>query len=262
MALGDDDLRGLPFEQRRAMLEQALAHAAPPVHVTPATRDVEEAAQWFERFEGAGLDGVISKKLDLRYQPDKRVMTKIKHVRSADCVVAGYRVHKSGPDAIGSLLLGLYDEEGHLASVGVIGAFTMARRREPVRRACSRWSPTSTTTRGPGPGRRRASARRARARAAGGTAARTSRSPRCGPSLVVEVKYDAMEGVRFRHTAQFLRWRPDREPAACTYEQARPAGALPRHRRAVRRLTPLCQDRHGLDTPYHQEHPWQTSSSC
>ena len=112
------------------MLEEALADAAPPVYITPATEDLELARQWFEQFEGAGLDGLIAKKLDLKYQPDKRVMTKIKHERTADCVVAGYRVHKSGPDAIGSLLLGLYDERGVLASVGVVGAFPMARRKE------------------------------------------------------------------------------------------------------------------------------------
>src|SRR3954468_17119777 len=140
LALGDEDLTGRPFADRRAALEQALAGAAPPVHVTPITRDERVARDWFERFEGAGLDGLIAKRPDLAYEPDKRVMAKIKHVRTADCVVAGYRVHKSAEDAIGSLLLGLYvdgaappsqwmDRTSGLAPVGVIGAFPMARRR-------------------------------------------------------------------------------------------------------------------------------------
>src|SRR5829696_8220104 len=141
LALGDEDLTGTPFAERRAALERALADAAPPVHVTPITRDERIARAWFERFEGAGLDGLIAKHADLAYQPDKRVMCKIKHVRTADCVVAGYRVHKSAPDEIGSLLLGLNVDEAAppsqwgdrtdgLAPVGVIGAFPMARRRE------------------------------------------------------------------------------------------------------------------------------------
>src|SRR4051794_26348953 len=144
LAVGDDDLTGTPFAARRAALESALRAAAPPVHVTPITRDESLARAWFERFEGAGLDGLIAKRADLTYEPDKRVMTKIKHVRTADCVVAGYRVHKSASDAIGSLLLGLYidaampashwsDHTGALAPVGVIGAFPMARRRELFR---------------------------------------------------------------------------------------------------------------------------------
>ena len=130
LALGDEDLTEAPLVDRRARLEEVLADAAPPVHVTPVTRDLDTARVWFDRFEGAGLDGLIAKKLDLRYQPDKRVMSKIKHERTADCVVAGYRVHKSGPEALGSLLLGLYDERGVLASVGVVGAFPMATRRK------------------------------------------------------------------------------------------------------------------------------------
>ena len=141
LALGDEDLTGRPFGERRSALERALAASAPPVHLTPITRDEDLARDWFERFEGAGLDGLIAKRADLTYQPDKRVMAKIKHVRTADCVVAGYRVHKSAGDAIGSLLLGLYvddaappsqwmDHTGGLAPVGVIGAFPMARRRE------------------------------------------------------------------------------------------------------------------------------------
>ena len=130
LALGDEDCTGLPFERRRALLEEALAAARPPVYVTPATRDRVVAVTWFSQFEGAGLDGVVAKPLDGPYEPDKRVMFKVKHERTADCVVAGYRPHKSGDDVIGSLLLGLYDDTGRLASVGVVGAFPMARRRE------------------------------------------------------------------------------------------------------------------------------------
>ena len=129
LALGDEDLTERPFRERRARLEEALAKAGPPVHLTPITDDHAVAAEWFEQFEGAGLDGLIAKNPEGTYQPDKRVMTKIKHERTADCVVAGYRVHKSGPDAIGSLLLGLYQDDGQLASVGVIGAFPMPTRR-------------------------------------------------------------------------------------------------------------------------------------
>ena len=130
LALGDQDLTARPFQERRAALERALRDARPPIHLTPATRDRATAQRWFEQFEGAGLDGVVAKPLDGTYQPDKRMMFKIKHERTADCVVAGYRLHKSGPDAIGSLLLGLYTDDGSLASVGVVGAFPMARRRE------------------------------------------------------------------------------------------------------------------------------------
>src|SRR5436305_626529 len=130
LALGDDDYTGRPFAERRAALVDSLPSDGRSVHLTPATTDRDEAQRWFAEFEGAGLDGVVAKPLTGTYQPDKRVMFKIKHERTADCVVAGYRVHKSGPDSIGSLLLGLYDENGNLASVGVIGAFPMARRRE------------------------------------------------------------------------------------------------------------------------------------
>jgi len=130
LALGDDDYTGRPFAERRAALEKALAGSKAPVHLTAATQDKETAEQWFRQFEGAGLDGIVAKPLDGSYQPDKRVMFKVKHERTADCVVAGYRVHKSGPDAIGSLLLGLYKDDGGLASVGVIGAFPMKRRQE------------------------------------------------------------------------------------------------------------------------------------
>src|SRR6187200_2200478 len=129
LAVDDTDYTTQPFEQRRAALEEALADAKPPIHLTPATRNHDLAVQWFSQFEGAGLDGVVAKPLAGPYQPDKRTMFKIKHERTADCVVAGYRLHKSGPDSVGSLLLGLYDDAGVLANVGVIGAFPMERRR-------------------------------------------------------------------------------------------------------------------------------------
>ena len=129
LALGDDDYTGRPFSERRAALVDALDASGPSFHVTPATTDLDIAQRWFDEFEGAGLDGVIAKPLSITYQPDKRIMFKIKHERTADCVVAGYRVHKSSADAIGSLLLGLYKDDGTLASVGVIGALPMAERR-------------------------------------------------------------------------------------------------------------------------------------
>jgi ATP-dependent DNA ligase len=218
LALDGTDYTQRPFEDRRAALEQVLADAQAPIHVTPATRDHDLATEWFSQFEGAGLDGVVAKPLAGTYQPDKRTMFKIKHERTADCVVAGYRVHKSGPDSIGSLLLGLYKDSGELASVGVIGAFPAARRKELF----SELQPLVTTfDHHPW----------AWAKQEEGT--RTPRSSEFSrwnakkdlsfiplrPELVVEVRYEHMEGDRFRHTAQFLRWRPDREPRSCTYEQ-------------------------------------------
>ena len=218
LALGDEDLTGRPFAERRERLEQALADAAPPVHVTPLTRDLAEARRWFTEFEGAGLDGVIAKRADLTYQPDKRVMSKIKHERTADCVVAGYRVHKSGPDAIGSLLLGLYDDRGSLASVGVIGAFPMTRRRELFAEMQElvttfddhpwNWAATQEGERTP----------RKNEYSRWNVGKDLSFVP-LRPERVVEVRYDYMEGERFRHTAQFVRWRPDRDPESCTYAQ-------------------------------------------
>jgi ATP-dependent DNA ligase len=218
LAIGDEDLTQLPFEQRRARLVEALSGARPPVHVTPATTDHDLAQRWFTEFEGAGLDGVVAKPVSVTYQPDKRVMFKIKHERTADCVVAGYRAHKSGEDAIGSLLLGLYDGEGRLASVGVIGALPMATRKQLF----NELQPLVTSFEGhPWDWA---------AHEAGERTPRKNETSRWNagkdlsfvplrPERVVEVRYDHMEGARFRHTAQFSRWRPDRTPESCTYEQ-------------------------------------------
>jgi ATP-dependent DNA ligase len=218
LALGDEDCTALPFEQRRARLEEALASVTAPVYITPATRDRDLAVQWFSQFEGAGLDGVVAKPLAGPYEPDKRVMFKVKHERTADCVVAGYRVHKSGPDAIGSLLLGLYDSTGRLASVGVVGAFPMARRRElftELQPLVTTFDDPPWNWAAPQPGVRHPRASEASRWNAGKD---LSFIP-LRPERVVEVRYEHMEGTRFRHTAQFIRWRPDRDPASCGFEQ-------------------------------------------
>ena len=219
LALGDEDLTQTPLIERRRGAG-AVPWPTPDRRSTsrPPTRDLAEARRWFEEFEGAGLDGLIAKKLDLRYQPDKRVMSKIKHERTADCVVAGYRVHKSGPDAIGSVLLGLYDDRGVLASVGVIGAFPMATRKKLF----TELQPYVTTFDG--------HPWNWAAHEEGERTPRKNETSRWNagkdlsfvplrPEQVVEVRYDYMEGERFRHTAQFVRWRPDRDPESCTYDQ-------------------------------------------
>jgi ATP-dependent DNA ligase len=218
LAIGDEDLTGRPFAERRARLEEALKDAEPPIHLTRATDDPAVAQEWFQQFEGAGLDGVVAKPLALPYQPDKRVMAKIKHERTADCVVAGYRTHKSGDHRIGSLLLGLFTDDGTLMSVGVIGAFPMARREQlfeelqPLVTTFAdhpwAWAAEEAGTRTP---RSSEQSRWAAGKDLSFTPLR--------PERVVEVRYDHMEGVRFRHTAQFVRWRPDREPESCTYAQ-------------------------------------------
>jgi ATP-dependent DNA ligase len=200
------------------LLEEALRGARPPVHLTPVTTDREVALRWFEQFEGAGLDGVVAKPLDGTYLPDQRVMFKIKHVRTADCVVAGYRLHKTGPDAIGSLLLGLHGDDGSLASVGVIGAFPMSRRKELFVELQSlvtvfdehpwnwaRWVEQMPAARGSYGSR--------------WNAGKDLSFTPLRPERVVEVRFDHMEGRRFRHTAQFVRWRPDRTPISCTFDQ-------------------------------------------
>ena len=220
LALGDDDYTGRPFSERRAALVDALARLRRrSIHVTPATTDLATAQRWFDEFEGAGLDGVIAKPLTITYQPDKRVMFKIKHERTADCVVAGYRVHKSGGDAIGSLLLGLYKDDG-TARIG--------RRHRRVSRwpsgggcspSCSRWSPTFDDHPWNWAAHEPATAHRARTKCSRWNAGKDLSFVPLRPERVVEVRYDHMEGRRFRHTAQFNRWRPDRDPRSCTYAQ-------------------------------------------
>ncbi|HEX6331780.1 MAG TPA: ATP-dependent DNA ligase [Actinomycetota bacterium] len=219
LALDGDDYRGRPFADRRAALERALKKATSPVHVTPATTDPKVAGEWFRRFEGAGLDGVIAKPLAGTYQPDKRVMFKIKHERTADCVVAGYRLHKSGPDAVGSLLLGLYEDSGELTNVGVVGAFPMQRRRELLEELRSLettfeghpWDWSKLVPEGTRTPRSSEFSRWSQGKDLSFVPLR--------PERVVEVRYDHLEGRRFRHTAQFVRWRPDRDPRSCTFDQ-------------------------------------------
>ena len=209
-----------PQAERRAALEELLGDVAPPIHLTPMTRSRKVAAEWLARFEGAGLDGVIAKREDLPYQPGKRSMVKVKHVRTADCVVAGFRWHKSGDDAVGSLLLGLYDDAGTLHHVGVTSAFTMARRRElarelePLRRnalAKHPWRDWATE------------AGQASARMPGGQSRWSAGKDLSWEPLrierVCEVKYDHLQGDRFRHATQFQRWRPDKPPRECRYDQ-------------------------------------------
>jgi ATP-dependent DNA ligase len=219
LEVGGRDLRAEPQAARRRALEQLLDGVKPPVHVTPVTRDREVALDWLTRFEGAGLDGVIAKPESATYQPGKRAMIKIKHARTADCVVAGFRWHKTGRDVVGSLLLGLYDDDGMLQHVGVASSFTMAVRKqlakelEPLRKNAMDEHPW---------------------REWAGAAGESSRMPgaqsrwSAGKDLsweplrierVCEVKYDHMQGDRFRHAAIFLRWRPDKQPQDCRYDQ-------------------------------------------
>lgn len=224
LALGDEDLRAVPQGERRARLETLLGNAAPPVHLTPATRDRARAADWFHRFEGAGLDGVIAKRLDAPYQPGKRAMLKIKHRRTADCVVAGFRWHRDGPGTlVGSLLLGLYDEAGTLNHVGITASFTMARRAELV----AELAPLRVSAMDGHPWAEWAEWAEAAAASGQRVPGATSRWNRgrdlswepLRPERVVEVAYDHLQGSRFRHATTFVRWRPDRSPADCRYDQ-------------------------------------------
>jgi len=215
LAEGDDDLLGAPFADRRRRLEALLAGARPPVHLTPATDDPDVARDWFSRFEGAGLDGVVAKDGALPYRPGERLMVKVKHERTADCVVGGYRVHKQG--GVGSLLLGLVDAGGTLRKVGVCSSFSKARRAElldelaPLRLAPGAQHPWLSGEDGEGGPPVEAPSRWAQGRD-------TSWEP-LSPTLVCEVAYDHLQGPRFRHATSFRRWRPDRDPASCTYDQ-------------------------------------------
>ncbi|MFJ6772722.1 ATP-dependent DNA ligase [Kitasatospora sp. NPDC091257] len=219
LALGEESLLDEPLSVRRPALEAALADAADPVFTAPAATDLDLARTWFAEYEGAGLDGVVAKPLDQPYRPGERTMYKIKHERTADCVVAGYREHKSGP-VVGSLLLGIFDGDGRLQHVGVCAAFPMARRRELVEELAplrmedlsqhpwGGWADEAAHAEGRLPG--------AVSRWTGG---KDLSWIALRPERVVEVAYDHMEGTRFRHTAQFRRWRPDRTPESCTYAQ-------------------------------------------
>jgi ATP-dependent DNA ligase len=220
LAAGGRDLRAKPIEERRERLETLLKKVGPPVHLTPMTRERDVAVEWLARFEGAGLDGVMAKPAAGKYEPGKRVMFKVKHARTADCVVAGFRWHKTGPGTlVGSLLLGLYDDDGHLHHVGVTSSFTtavrakLAKELEPLRKNAIDQHPW---------------------REWAGAAAESQRMPggqsrwSAGKDLsweplrierVCEVKYDHLQGDRFRHAAHFLRWRPDKPPSECRYDQ-------------------------------------------
>lgn len=220
LALSNRDLRGTAFEHRRRELESILSSAEPPIHLTPATRDLNVAADWFSRFEGAGLDGVIAKPTAGVYEPNKRVMLKVKHERDCDCVVAGFRWHKSGQGtAVGSLLLGLFDDSGALQHVGVCASFTDKVRRELVEFL----SPYRKNALAKHPWKDWAEHSESGHRIPGGqsrwSAGKDLSWEPLRPELVVEVAYDHMQGSRFRHTAQFRRWRKDKNPKDCTYAQ-------------------------------------------
>ncbi|MFE9390790.1 ATP-dependent DNA ligase [Streptomyces sp. NPDC006784] len=220
LALGDTDAMAESLSGRRRMLESALEGCRPPLHLAPVTHDSAVAREWFAQYEGAGLDGVVAKRTDLPYRPGERVMLKVKHERTADCVLAGLRPHKSGPEALGSLLLGLHDVSGVLQYVGASSSFPAVRRRELMRELAplrtdrpeehpwARWAEEEAQQEGRMPG--------APSRWSGG---KDSSWVPLRPERVCEVAYDHMEGERFRHTVLFRRWRPDREPRSCTYEQ-------------------------------------------
>ncbi|HEY2993955.1 MAG TPA: ATP-dependent DNA ligase [Methylomirabilota bacterium] len=221
LALGDEDLRETPLAARRARLEQVLKDV-PAVRLSPATHDRALAEDWFRRFEGAGLDGVMAKRLDAPYRAGERTMIKVKHRRTADCVVAGFRWHVKGPGTmVGSLLLGLYDDEGTLHHVGVTAAFTTAVRKQLV----TELAPLRERALDAHPWRdwAEADAEAQGQRMPGGTS-RWNRGKDLSweplrPERVCEVAYDHMQGTRFRHAAQFLRWRPDKRPQDCRYDQ-------------------------------------------
>jgi ATP-dependent DNA ligase len=221
LALGDESLMTTPFTDRRAALSTALREARGPVYLAPATRDIELARRWFDQFEGAGLDGVVAKALSLPYRPDERLMVKVKHERTADCVLAGLRPHKSG-EGVGSLLLGLYDDAGTLQHVGVSASFTMRRRRELLAELEPLTMDPSPDSGHPWAGWHREEAHEA-SRMPGAPSRWSGQKDLSWtplrPERVCEVAYDHMEGDRFRHTTRFRRWRPDRDPRSCTYAQ-------------------------------------------
>ena len=219
LAAEGTSLMDRPQRERRRTLERLLAKVRPPVYLTPMTRDRSLAAEWLDRFEGAGLDGVIAKPEQQPYSPGKRAMFKIKHARTADCVVAGFRWHKSGPDAVGSLLLGLYDDKGTLHHIGVTSSFTMATRKalvkelEPLRKDALKKHPWREWAEAEGSGQRMP----------GGHSRWSAGKDLSWEPLrierVCEVKYDHLQGDRFRHASTFIRWRPDRHPDDCSYDQ-------------------------------------------
>ena len=224
LAEGDRELCSAPFGERRARLESILKRADPPLHITPATRDRAIAADWFQRFEGAGLDGVVAKSANATYAPNKRVMLKVKHERECDCVVGGFRWHKNSEGtALGSLLLGLYDDDGELQHVGVCASFTAAKRRElieflaPYREEALENHPWRQWAES-GPQTADAVKRRPGMQSRWSQGKDLSWEP-LRPELVVQVAYDHMQGSRFRHTAQFRRWRTDKRPKDCTFAQ-------------------------------------------
>jgi ATP-dependent DNA ligase len=220
LAVGGRDIRDAPQSERRSMLETLLADVEPPLHLTPVTRDRALATEWLARFEGAGLDGVVAKPVMGMYEPGKRAMFKVKHARTADCVVAGFRWHKSGRDAVGSLLLGLYGDNGALHHVGVTSAFTMARRKElalelePLRRNALDAHPWREWADMGGDAHTRMPGGQSRWSAGKDLSWEPLRIER-----VCEVKYDHLQGPRFRHGTVFQRWRPDKRPGDCRYDQ-------------------------------------------
>ena len=209
-----------PQSQRRGLLDQLFAHIGPPVHLTPMTRDRDLAVQWLDQFEGAGLDGVIAKPEDALYQPGKRAMIKVKHARTAECVVAGFRWYKTEREAVGSLLLGLYDARGALQHVGVTSSFTLAMRRQlaadfaPLRQNALENHPWREWAEAQGSESARMPGAQSRWSAGKDLSWEPLRAER-----VCEVKYDHLQGNRFRHAATFLRWRPDKAPSDCRYDQ-------------------------------------------
>ena len=219
---GDRDLRNEPFQSRRQRLESLMASAMPPIHLTPATQDRDLAADWFRRFEGAGLDGVVAKQISGTYEPNKRVMLKVKHERECDCVVAGFRWHKKGDRTlVGSLLLGLYDDAGALQHVGVCASFSTAKRKELVEFLVPYRKDALVSH----PWKHRADhGGDEEVKRMPGGQSRWSQGKDLSweplrPELVIETAYDHMQGGRFRHTAQFRRWRSDKKATDCTYAQ-------------------------------------------